>query len=256
MNYYLTLIAILFIYMNIWFIISLIKKRNDLADVAWGLGFVLLTWISFFISNNYNFRMLIVAILVSMWGIRLSSHIYKRNKNKKEDYRYKEWRQSWGKYFYIRSYIQVYILQGVFLFMICLPVLIINKNSSSNLSIIDFLGVTIWIIGFLFESVSDSQLSKFIKNPENNGKIIKTGLWKYTRHPNYFGEVTQWWGIFLIAMSMPSGLVGIIGPITITVLILKISGIPLLEKKMSENPEFSEYKKQTSIFIPLPPKKL
>jgi len=256
MNYYLILATILFIYMNIWFIVSLFKKRNDFADVAWGLGFVLLTWISFFISNNYNFRMLIVAILVNIWGIRLSSHIYKRNKNKKEDYRYKEWRQSWGKYFYIRSYIQVYILQGIFLFIICLPVLIINKNSNTSLSIIDFLGIIIWIIGFLFESISDSQLARFIKNPENNGKIIKTGLWKYTRHPNYFGEVTQWWGIFLIAMNVPSGLIGIIGPITITVLILKISGIPLLEKKMLENPEFLEYKKQTSIFIPLPPKKL
>lgn len=256
MNYYLILIITLFIYMNVWFIISIIKKRNDFADVAWGLGFVLLTWISFFISNNYNFRMLIVAILVSIWGIRLALHIYKRNKNKKEDYRYQEWRKSWGKYFYIRSYIQVYILQGVLLFIICLPVLIINKNSNTNLSIIDFFGIIMWIIGFFFESVGDAQLAKFIKNTENNGKLMKTGLWKYTRHPNYFGEVTQWWGIWLIAINVTNGLIGIIGPITITILILKISGIPLLEKKMSENPEFLEYKKQTSMFIPLPPKKL
>lgn len=195
MNYYLILAVALFIYMNVWFIVSLLKKRNDFADVAWGLGFVLLTWISFFISDNYNFRILIVAILVGIWGIRLASHIYRRNKNKKEDYRYEEWGKSWGKYFYIRSYIQVYILQGIFLFMICLPVLIINKNSNTGLSVIDFFGIIIWIIGFFFESTGDFQLAKFIKNPENNGKLMRTGLWKYTRHPNYFGEVTQWWGI-------------------------------------------------------------
>jgi steroid 5-alpha reductase family enzyme len=114
--------------------------------------------------------------------------------------------------------------------------------------------VCVWVIGFFFESVGDAQLSRFIKDPANKGKLMQSGLWKYTRHPNYFGEVTQWWGLWIIALSVSYGWLGIIGPLTITTLILKVSGIPLLEKSMEGNPEFQEYKKRTSVFFPLPPK--
>ena len=254
MNYFLILGIILFIYMSFWFIVSIIKKRNDIADVAWGIGFILLAWGSYIIINDFNLRGLLVGILVSIWGLRLAWHIYTRNKGKTEDYRYLTWRKEWGNWFYLRSYFQVYILQGIFLFLIILPVLIINKNSGQAISILDIVGVLIWLVGFFFEAVGDAQLSQFIKNPENKGKIMQSGLWQYTRHPNYFGEVTGWWGIWLIALGVPNGWLGIIGPLTITILILKVSGIPLLEKKMEENPEFAEYKKRTSMFIPLPPK--
>ena len=240
--------------MSFWFIISIFKKRNDIADIAWGLGFVLMTWISFFLSDQSGIRSILVGFLVSIWGLRLASHIYFRNKNKTEDYRYLAWRKEWGSWFYIRSYFQVYILQGLFLFLIILPVLIINRNIGQNINILDIFGILVWLLGFYFEAVGDAQLSKFIKNPANKGKLMQNGLWAYTRHPNYFGEVTQWWGIWLIALNVPIGWFSIIGPVTITILILKVSGIPLLEKKMEENPEFEEYKKRTSIFIPLPPK--
>lgn len=252
MNYYIILAIVLFGYMSFWFVISLIKKRNDVADVAWGLGFILLVWISFFLSDNLSIRGLLVGVLVSIWGSRLALHIYSRNKNKTEDYRYLAWRKEWGKWFYIRSYLQVYILQGVLLFMIALPVLVINKNSDSLLSLIDFVGLAIWLFGFYFEAVGDAQLARFIKNPENKGKLMQSGLWAYTRHPNYFGEVTQWGGIWIISLSAPGSLFAIIGPLTITILILEVSGIPMLEKKMEENPDFVEYKRKTSMFIPMP----
>ena len=241
--------------MSIWFIISIFRKRNDVADVAWGFGFILLSWASYLISINFNLKGLLVGFLVSIWGLRLAWHIYFRNKGKTEDYRYIVWRKEWGKWFYLRSYFQVYILQGIFLFLIVLPVLIINKSAGQGIGIIEIVGVLVWIVGFFFETVGDAQLSRFIKNPENKGKIMQSGLWQYTRHPNYFGEVTGWWGIWLIAFSVPFGWLSVIGPLTITILILKVSGISLLEKKMEENPDFIEYKKRTSIFIPLPSNK-
>ncbi len=254
-DYFYFLGATLIFYMSFWFFVSLIKKRNDVADVAWGLGFVLLTWTSFFISQEGDLRGLIVSLMVSVWGIRLASHVYKRNKGKEEDYRYKKWRESWGKWFYPRSYLQVYLLQGVLLFAIVSPVLLINRGDGGSLSFLDLFGFFIWITGFLFEAVGDDQLAKFINNPENKGKLMTSGLWKYTRHPNYFGEVTQWWGIWIISLATPFGLWAIVSPLVITILILKVSGIPLLEKKMIEHPDFPEYKRKVSMFFPLPQKK-
>ena len=250
MNYYVTLVVVLFVYMTLWFVVSLIKKRNDVADVAWGLGFVIMSWTSYFLSGYSGTRGLLVGVLVSVWGLRLAWHIYKRNKGKLEDYRYLAWRNEWGKWFYPRSYVQVYLLQGMLLFLIVTPVLLINKSVATPLNIVDLLGVIVWIFGFYFEAVGDAQLARFIKNPENKGKLMQSGLWAYTRHPNYFGEVTQWWGLWLIALSVPFGFISILGPITITFLILKVSGIPMLEKKMEENPDFAEYKKRVSAFVP------
>lgn len=236
--------------MSLWFVVSLIKKRNDVADVAWGLGFVLMAWTSFFLAGNAGARGLLVGSLVSIWGLRLAWHIHARNKGKAEDYRYLAWRKEWGAWFYPRSYVQVYLLQGVFLYFIVLPVLLINGSTGTTLGILDAFGVAVWLVGFYFEAVGDAQLARFINNPANKGKLMQTGLWAYTRHPNYFGEVTQWWGLWLIALAVPNGWVSVIGPITITFLILKVSGIPLLEKKMAENPEFAEYKKRVSMFFP------
>ena len=252
MDYFLTLGLLLFFYMSAWFVLSLIKKRNDVADTAWGLGFVLLAWASFYLGQAQDISGLLVGILVTIWGVRLAWHIHKRNKGKAEDYRYAKWREDWGKWFYLRSYLQVYLLQGALLFVIVLPVLFINKSAGQFLGVLDFLGLAVWIVGFVFESVGDAQLARFIKDPANKGKLMQGGLWRYTRHPNYFGEVTMWWGIWLLALSTPYGFFSIIGPITITFLILKVSGIPMLEKKMEENPEFAEYKRRVSVFIPMP----
>ena len=132
--------------------------------------------------------------------------------------------------------------------------MLINKYASGEINLLVIIGFIVWLIGFYFESVGDKQLANFIHNPENKGKLMTEGLWKYSRHPNYFGEVTQWWGIWIIALSVPYGWVAIIGPITITILILFVSGVPLLEKKYKGRSDFEAYKKRTSIFIPLPPK--
>jgi steroid 5-alpha reductase family enzyme len=255
MNYYLAPALLLFLYMNLWFVFSLIKRRNDVADVAWGPGFVIVAWASFFIASDYGMRGLLVNTLVSIWGLRLAWHIHSRNKGKPEDYRYLAWRKEWGTWFYLRSYAQVYILQGCLLYLIALPILVINANSSVSLGLLDALGVLVWIIGFAFEVVGDAELAQFIKDPVNKGKLMQSGLWAYTRHPNYFGEVTLWWGIWLLSFSSPYAWFVIIGPITITFLILKVSGIPMLEKKMAEHPDFAEYERRVSVFLPLPPKK-
>ena len=219
------------------------------------LGFVLLTWTSFFLSGGSGTRGVLAGILVSIWGLRLAWHIHARHRGKPEDFRYLAWRREWGKWFYARSYAQVYLLQGALLFVVELPVLMINRSPGGTLGILEILGVFIWLFGFLFESVGDAELARFAKDPFNRGKILQTGLWRYTRHPNYFGEVVQWWGIWLIAVGVPGGWFGIAGPLAITFLILKVSGIPMLEKKMAANSDFAEYKRRTSVLVPWIPKK-
>jgi steroid 5-alpha reductase family enzyme len=193
-------------------------------------------------------------MLVTVWGVRLALHIGLRNLGKGEDARYRKWREEWGKHFVLRSFLQIYILQGILLLVISIPVIRVVTAPDSPLTLMDFLGTTVWLIGFLFEAISDWQLLQYKKDPANKGKVITTGLWRYSRHPNYFGEVTLWWGIYLIALTLPNGWMTIIGPITITVLILGVSGIPMLEKKYEGNAEFNEYKRRTSAFFPLPPK--
>jgi steroid 5-alpha reductase family enzyme len=251
MNEYLVAVIVIFVSANVGFIVSLIKKRNDIADIFWGIGFILVAWSTFYISHNFNYHSVLVNLLVTIWGLRLALHIGLRNRGKGEDFRYKSWRENWGKSFFIRSYLQVFILQGVLLFMISLPVIFVNKQNT-EFSVFSVIGLIIWTIGFLFEAIGDYQLLQFTKNPANKGKIIQNGLWKYTRHPNYFGEVVLWQGIFLFAL--PFGLWTIISPLMITLLILYVSGIPMLEKKYEKNVEFAEYKKRTSVFFPMLPK--
>lgn len=254
MNYYSTLALVLWAYMSLWFAISLFRKRNDVADVAWGLGFVLLAWSSFIFSGTHGQRALLANTLVSVWGLRLAWHIYRRNRGKTEDYRYLAWRREWGKWFYPRSYAQVYLLQGALLFLTALPALIINRGEGGPLGSADGAGSCIWLFGFVFEALGDAELARFVKNSLNRGKTLQTGLWRYTRHPNYFGEVVQWWGIAVLAFGVPGGWLGILGPVTITVLILKVSGIPMLEKRMSKNPDFADYKRSTNALFPWFPK--
>ena len=192
--------------------------------------------------------------LVSIWGLRLAWHITSRNKGKTEDYRYLAWRRQWGKWFYLRSYAQVYLLQGFLLYLIALPVLAINNSMASPLRWLDLIGLVVWLLGFLFETVGDAQLAQFIKHSANKGKLMQSGLWAYTRHPNYFGEVTLWWGVWITSLSSTSNWLSVLGPLTITLLILKVSGIPLLERKMAKHPDFPAYKRRVSVFFPLPPR--
>lgn len=245
---FLKISLILIIYICFWYILSLIKKRNDIADIAWGLGFILIAWSSFY-YNEFNLISLFVNILITIWGLRLSIHIYLRNKNKEEDYRYKKWREEW-KFFYIRSFLQVFLLQGILMFIISIPVILINNEAIRISSNFYLIGILIWCFGFIFESISDWQLKTFISNKENQGKIMKTGLWKYSRHPNYFGEITMWWGVFIISFFVTKNIYAILSPLTITYLIIYVSGIPLLENKYKDNVEYINYKNKTNKLIP------
>jgi steroid 5-alpha reductase family enzyme len=246
--------ASVIVFMTGWFIAAQIRGRNDIADVAWGLGFVLAAAVSLVAGNLYSPRALLVSTLVLFWGLRLALHIHSRNRGKGEDPRYRKWREEWGRWFALRSFLQVFMLQGVLLLLVAVPIVFANTADARPLGWLDLLGLLIWLYGFIFEAVGDWQLLKFIRNPANKGKLMTSGLWRYTRHPNYFGEVTLWWGIWLMTLSLTGGWMTIIGPLTITFLILKVSGIPMLEKPYEERADFQEYQRHTSAFVPLPPK--
>lgn len=245
--------ALVFLYMTLWFFFSLIKKRNDVADVAWGLGFVVICLFGVTTKPLLPIAVLVYS-LVAVWGLRLAIHIALRSKGKEEDFRYQKWRNEWGRFFLLRSYLQVYLLQGFFLLLISLPILIVGLAKTQYLNVFSIIGLVFWLIGFAFEAIGDYQLTVFLKNRKNKADIMQTGLWKYTRHPNYFGEVLIWWGIFIITLPLQNGFWGIISPLTITFLLLCVSGIPMLEAKYKNDVQFQDYKRRTSAFFPRIPK--
>lgn len=246
---------LIFVYFFIFFIVGTLIKNNSIVDMGWGIGFVLVAWFVFLRSESQPLPQILMTLFVSIWGLRLFYHILKRNLGKPEDFRYATWRKEWGKFVIPRAFLQVYMLQGVFMFLVSLAVILFPSQVSQVSLPVMIVGACIWILGFFFEAVGDYQLKVFIANPDNRGKIMQTGLWRFTRHPNYFGEATMWWGIFLIALSGGTSPIAIISPITITCLLLFVSGIPLLEKSMKTKPGFEEYASKTSIFIPWFPKK-
>jgi steroid 5-alpha reductase family enzyme len=242
------------LYMTGWFIAAQVRGRNDIADVAWGVGFILVAAVSLGTGGLYTSRGLLVSGLVLVWGVRLALHIHARNRGKGEDPRYRKWREEWGKWFVLRTFLQVFMLQGILLLLVAVPIVFANTSAAAPLGWLDLIGLSVWLTGFCFEAVGDWQLLKFIRDPENKGRLMTGGLWRYTRHPNYFGEVTLWWGIWLMTLSLPGSWITIIGPLTITILILKVSGIPMLEKPYEERADFKEYKRRTSALFPMPPK--
>ena len=241
-------------YMTVIYLIALWLRRNDLADVAWGPGFVLAAAAAFWAEDAWTWRGLTVAGLVLIWALRLALHIHARGRGKGEDPRYRKWREEWGRWVALRSFLQVFMLQGFFLLVVAAPVLFVIAAPPTPGTWLDALGVLVWLIGFLFEAIGDWQLLRFTRDPGNAGRLMTDGLWRYTRHPNYFGEVTLWWGIWLIALGRPGGWLTIVGPLTITLLILKVSGIPMLERRYDGRPDFEAYRRRTSPFFPLPPR--
>lgn len=246
---------VVFLYFFVFFLVAQVLKNNSIVDIGWGMGFIIITLVTLVSSGSFTSRSLLVAILITIWGGRLTYHIVKRNWGKPEDFRYAKWREEWGRWVGPRSFFQVFMLQGVMMLIIGYPIVLVNAAEKTGFVFLDGLGVLIWVVGFFFEAVGDRQLTEFKKKPENKGKIIQSGLWRYTRHPNYFGEVTMWWGIFIIALSVPWGWAGIISPLTITFLMLFVSGVPMLEKKYKDNEEFQDYAGRTSKFFPWFPKR-
>ncbi len=232
------------------------RRNNGLADVFWGLGFITVAITATLVSGSTSVRTWLVLLLVVCWGVRLAVHIGRRNWGKGEDYRYREWREQWGRWWLLRTYLQVFVLQGCLLVAIALPLWWLPFQTSGQLGIWDVVGAMIWLVGFGFEAVGDWQLTQFKKNPANKGQLMTAGLWRYTRHPNYFGEATMWWGIAVIAWSGGLGVWSLVSPVTITWLLTQVSGIPLLEKKYLGRPDFERYRQQTSAFIPWFPKQL
>ena len=233
-----------------WFLLSVVIKRNDFVDVAWGLGFIYVAfWVTF--KHNPSVLQYIVNGMVALWGLRLAIYLLQRNSNKTEDYRYKQWREEWGKWFYLRSFLQVYVLQTVLMLVISLPIVLASSLNSSSVNwITAALGIGIWAIGFYWQTVGDYQKSRFKKDQSNNGKLMTSGLWSKSRHPNYFGEVLMWWGVWLVIAPYNLGWLAAISPITITYLLLKVSGVPMLEAKQRKHPEFEAYKNKVPAVFP------
>ena len=252
----------LIIFMHIAFVVGTALKNNGIIDSFYGLGYIVVAWTSLILMGTFSIRQIITTLLVSLWGFRLFIYVTVRNWGELEDYRYQAIRRSYGDKVLSKSYGKIYLFQGLIIFLVGFPALFINSTETTpTLSIFEIsafsllLGVIVWIIGFYFESIGDYQLRKFKKNPENKGQIMDQGLWKYTQHPNYFGEVTMWWGIFIIALGVPWGFITIFGPIFITYMIIKVSGVRLLNYRYRKDEKYAEYKRRTSAFIPWFPKK-
>lgn len=240
----------IFCYMSCVFSVAILKKDNSIVDIAWGLGFVALALFCCFYTQRFVARSLVVTLLIAIWGVRLSFHILLRHWGKSEDFRYVQLRATWGKHPLLNAYFKVFMLQGLMMLLIGYPIILVYANSPSGVDFSLLFGVLLWALGFVFEAVGDYQLQQFVARPANKGRVMDQGLWAYTRHPNYFGEIAMWWGIFVIVLSVPFGLSAIISPLIITYLLLRVSGIPLLEKQFDANPAYQEYKKRTNMLIP------
>lgn len=241
---------------TLW-IINLILKDASIVDIFWGAGFVMSAWVAFAITyDSLTFRHWLIAILVTIWGLRLSLHIFMRNAGKGEDFRYVQWRKENGKNWWWRSFFKVFLLQGILMWIVASPLTTAQLSPQpANLTVLDFFGIILWTLGFFFESIGDYQLTRFRGNPANKGKLLNTGVWRYTRHPNYFGDSAQWWGFYLIALAA-GGWWTIFSPILMTYLLVKVSGVALLEKSLIQNkPGYKEYAESTNAFIPWFPRK-
>ncbi len=242
--------------MGTLFVVSIIKKRNDIVDIFWGPGIFLVSLISYLVAPVPTTLSELILLLTGLWAFRLSYRIYKRNRGKEEDFRYKEWRDTWGKLVYVRSFFQIYVMQGFLMLVLSASAIVASVQSTEFIGFTPtmYIGVAVWLIGYYFEVIGDKQLDDFIQDKPEGKEILDTGLWRYSRHPNYFGEVTMWWGVWLMVAPLPMSYYALVSPVAITLLILYVSGVPKLEKKYEGDPAYEAYKKRTSKFIPLPSK--
>ncbi len=255
--------------MFLLWLVSLVVKDASIVDMFWGFGFVVVAWVGYVWGDGAPNRKMLVTALVTLWGLRLTFHLTRRNLGKGEDYRYKAMRAKHGSRFPLVSLGTVFGLQGVILWIVSLPVQAASSTSSSffplvgptpplpsPLTWIDGVGVLVWAVGLFFEAVGDMQLNRFKADPTNQGKVMDRGLWRYTRHPNYFGDFMVWWGIYLVALSAGAFWTAI-GPALMSFFLMRVSGVPLLEQSLKKNrPGYAEYIARTSAFFPRPPRNL
>lgn len=245
-------------FMTVVFAVAWKIKRTDIVDMAWGPAFIVAAVTSLLlneyqVSLGLNVQTLVTA-LVTVWGLRLAYVIFKRLRAHPEDKRYVELRSKWKGSLAFNTYVRIFVVQALLATVISTAVIHTNVSLASSISWLAYAGLAIWLIGFVFETVGDFQLKRFLGDPLNKGKLMTQGIWKYTRHPNYFGEATMWWGIFVIGLSVPYGWLGIITPVVITYLLLFVSGVTMTEKSFEGRPGWKAYKASVSKFFPLPPR--
>jgi steroid 5-alpha reductase family enzyme len=244
-------LLILSLMTTLW-LFSLALKDSSIIDIFWGMGFVVTFWTStLLVPTAMPARTLLLGIIVTIWGVRLSLHIYQRNHGKSEDFRYAKWRMEAGATWWWRSFFQVFVLQGVLIWIISIPLLAMQTTGSDSvLGCYDLIAVIIWLTGFAFEAGGDYQLTRFKADPANKGKILTSGFWNVTRHPNYFGDAAQWWAFYLLALLSGAGWT-MISPLIMTYLLRNISGVEMLEKTLKETkPGYAEYIVNTPAFFP------
>ena len=235
----------------VW-VLSVKLRDASIADVCWGSGFVLLAWLYCLLSPTLTSRSWLVAAFMTLWGARLSLHIFRRNRGKGEDPRYQEMRASHGPTFWWRSLVTVFWLQGAILWFVALPLLVaVRATRPAALTAVDGLGVVLFAVGFGFEVVGDYQLERFKTEPANRGHVLERGLWRYTRHPNYFGDATLWWGLYAIAGATPGGWLTVLSPALMSFLLMRVSGVTLLEDALkASKPGYHAYISRTPAFFP------
>ncbi|MDY6904337.1 MAG: DUF1295 domain-containing protein [Thermodesulfobacteriota bacterium] len=238
-------------------LISLKTRNVTIADSLWGPGFVLIAWLTFFRADGALPRQVALTLMVTLWGLRLFLHLHTRNRGKGEDPRYVQWREKHGRRFWLVSLYKVFLVQALFQWLISLGVQYGQiPDTPAGLIWLDWLGITLWGTGLIIEASADWQLARFIADPANKGQVMDRYLWRYSRHPNYFGESLTWWGIFITVLSVPWGAWTVISPMVITYTLLRLTGVTLMEETIfKDNPDYRAYIERTSAFIPWFPKK-
>ena len=243
--------AAVLIAVSILWLISVWKRDASIVDIFWSLGFVTVAWVYRAQVPIESFRQTLVPVLVTVWGLRLAAYILWRNRGGGEDYRYAAMRERAGDGFWWQSYFTVFLLQGILIVVISLPLLAVLTGGGGGWRWSDGVALLLWIVGFTFEAVGDWQMARFKASPENRGKVLQSGLWATTRHPNYFGDATLWWGYFGFALATPWGGWTLPSVLVMNWLLLKVSGVALLEKTIAERrPKYRDYVASTPAFIP------
>lgn len=251
-------IAAVALFMAAGWVVSLLRRDASIVDIMWGAGFVVIAWVAFFAGDGYEGRRWLITLLTTAWGMRLSIYLYRRNHGLPEDYRYQAMRRNWGARFPLMSLITVFGLQGALMWLVSLPVQVAQLSGTpGSFTVLDVLGASVFAAGLLFEAVGDAQLARFKADPASAGRVMDRGLWRYTRHPNYFGDALVWWGLFLVAAAEPWALLTVFSPALMTWLLTRVSGVALLERSLKKRREgYDDYIARTSAFIPRPPRKV
>lgn len=236
-------------------VLSIIWRDASIVDIAWGAGFVVVAWIARAIGDGHDGRIDLLTAMVTIWGIRLTVHLWWRHRGKGEDYRYQSMRRRQGEAFAARSLVTVFGLQGAVMFLVALPIQLAATPATPAIGWLAVVGTALWGVGLFFETVGDVQLARFLRDETHTGMVMDRGLWRYTRHPNYFGDFCVWWGIFLVAAETTDARVGIVGPLVMTYLLLRVTGVAMLERGLMKRREgYADYVSRTATFFPRPPR--